>query len=214
MATEADFRRSVLPLTLHHEGGLSLDRRDPGNWTGGKVGLGRLLGTKYGIAASSHPMLDIRALTLDDAAEIYWREYVLRPGFADLPLPLLLVVFDGGVNCGPGRARSWLKATPASASVMARIKAISAANLAYHRRLKTWSIYGKGWAARIADCQKQALLLAAAAPTALPASRAAPRIEQPRAAPRAADQNPAGLLAHALCWLADRLFPNPAPLRT
>ena len=34
MATEADWRRSVLPFTLHHEGGLSTDRLDPGNWTG------------------------------------------------------------------------------------------------------------------------------------------------------------------------------------
>ena len=214
MATEADFRRSVLPFTLHHEGGLSLDRRDAGNWTGGKVGVGRLVGTKYGIAASSHPMLDIRALTLDDAAAIYWREYVVRPRFADLPLPLLLPVFDGGVNCGPGRAREWLAATPATSPIADRIRAISVANLAFHRRLKTWSTYGKGWSTRIADCQRQALLLAAAAPTAVPAQHVAPRVEQPRVAPRAADQIPAGLFAHALCWLADQLLPTPAPLRT
>ncbi len=60
MATEADWRASVLPFTLHQEGGLSLDPKDPGNWTGGKVGLGKLLGTKYGIAAASHPGLDVR----------------------------------------------------------------------------------------------------------------------------------------------------------
>ena len=87
MATEADFRHSVLPFTLHHEGGLSLDRRDTGNWTGGKVGLGRLVGTKYGIAASAHPMLDIRGLTLDGAgrdllARLRGAAWVRRPAAA------------------------------------------------------------------------------------------------------------------------------------
>ena len=214
MASEADWRRSVLPFTLRHEGGLSLDRRDPGNWTGGKVGLGRLVGTKYGIAASAHPMLDIRSLTLDDAAAIYWRDYVVRPGFDALPLPLLLVVFDTGVNCGTGRAKRWLAATPAGAPIEARVRAVSAASLAFHRRLKTWSTFGKGWSTRIADEQRQALLLLAAAPTALPASHPAPQIEHARSAPRAADQAPAGWLAHALCWLVDSLLPQPALLRT
>ncbi|RYC28946.1 hypothetical protein D3273_26555 [Lichenibacterium minor] len=55
MATEDEFRRAVLPFTLHHEGGSSVDPRDPGNWTGGKRGRGKLVGTKYGIPASSHP---------------------------------------------------------------------------------------------------------------------------------------------------------------
>ena len=30
---------------IGHEGGYSTDRRDPGNWTGGKVGVGILKGT-------------------------------------------------------------------------------------------------------------------------------------------------------------------------
>ena len=29
-----------------HEGGLSLDRNDRGNWTSGKIGVGSLNGTK------------------------------------------------------------------------------------------------------------------------------------------------------------------------
>lgn len=33
-------------IVLQHEGGFTDDRRDPGNWTGGKVGKGVLLGTK------------------------------------------------------------------------------------------------------------------------------------------------------------------------
>ncbi len=43
MITEAEFRRAILPFTLHYEGGLSTDPKDPGNWTGGKVGKGHLV---------------------------------------------------------------------------------------------------------------------------------------------------------------------------
>jgi hypothetical protein len=42
--------------TLHKvEGGLSMDERDPGNWTGGAIGKGELRGTKYGISAQTYP---------------------------------------------------------------------------------------------------------------------------------------------------------------
>lgn len=39
---------------IGHEAGYSNDRRDPGNWTGGKVGIGTLKGTKFGIAANTY----------------------------------------------------------------------------------------------------------------------------------------------------------------
>ena len=190
MTTKAEARRAVIPFTLHHEGGLSVDKRDPGNWTGGKPSRGKFVGTKHGIAAASHPTLDIRALTLDQAADIYWGDYILGPGFAELPLPLLLVVEEAAVNCGPGRAKQFLILAPATLSIADRVRAVCAANLAYHRRLKTWPTFGKGWAARIADGQRQALLLAAAAPTAVAVHLPAPRVETRRATPRAAHREP------------------------
>lgn len=57
------------------EGELSLDPDDSGNWTSGKPGVGRLLGTKFGIAASSHPDLDIPNLTVEQAVAIRKTEY-------------------------------------------------------------------------------------------------------------------------------------------
>jgi hypothetical protein len=56
---------------IGHEGGYSDDRRDPGNWTKGKIGAGILKGTKYGLAANTYPNLDIKNLTLAQAKEIY-----------------------------------------------------------------------------------------------------------------------------------------------
>ncbi|WP_236513543.1 glycosyl hydrolase 108 family protein, partial [Escherichia coli] len=52
-------------VTIGHEGSFTLNKNDAGNWTGGKVGVGQLKGTKYGIAANSYPNLDIKNLTLD-----------------------------------------------------------------------------------------------------------------------------------------------------
>ena len=48
---------AVLAETLAHEGGYSSNPKDPGNWTGGKVGAGKLLGTQKGIAAASYPIV-------------------------------------------------------------------------------------------------------------------------------------------------------------
>lgn len=61
--------------TVGEEGGFTQDPNDIGNWTGGKVGVGILKGTKYGISAASYPALDIANLTLQDAQAIYKRSY-------------------------------------------------------------------------------------------------------------------------------------------
>lgn len=186
--TEAEFRSAVLPFTLHYEGGMSRDAKDPGNWTGGKVGKGKLVGTKYGIAASAHPTLDIPSLTLDQATDIYWTEYAVKPGFTVLALPMLLEVFDAGVNCGPARARAWLALASAKGTEAEQLAAFTASNLAYHKSLAAWSRYGKGWGARIAACQKQALLLLAATPVAVSPRLPAPIAEAAPAVPKAATQ--------------------------
>ena len=50
MTTEAAWRTSCLSFTLPREGGstLSKDRKDPGNWTGGKVNYGKFVGSNMG----------------------------------------------------------------------------------------------------------------------------------------------------------------------
>jgi lysozyme family protein len=92
------------------EGGLSLDRNDPGNWTGGKVGVGELKGTKYGVSAKSYPHLDIRNLTPQQAMEIFYLDFWLKPRFNQIPVPQMAKrLFDLGVNCGPGTAAKMLQ---------------------------------------------------------------------------------------------------------
>lgn len=95
---------AAVAIVLAHEGGFQNDAADPGNWSGGAVGAGACLGTKYGIAAATHPGLDIAALSEADACAIYRREWWDRLGLARLPPPLGAKLFDAAVNLGANPA--------------------------------------------------------------------------------------------------------------
>jgi len=83
---------SAIEFSLKWEGGYSNNPSDPGGET------------KYGISKRAHPDVDIKNLTLDDAKEIYRKEYWDATGCGNLPEPLDMVVFDTAVNMGTGRA--------------------------------------------------------------------------------------------------------------
>lgn len=107
--TEAQLNRCIR-RTLKHEGGFQKRENDPGNWTGGRVGVGELVGTKYGISAKSYPEIDIPNLTEEQAVVIYVLDYAA-------PLRLRLFhsprigwkVFDIGVNRGPANGARTLQ---------------------------------------------------------------------------------------------------------
>jgi lysozyme family protein len=86
------------------EGGYSDDERDPGNWTGGKVGVGELKGTNWGISASQYPKLDIRSLTRDQAKSIYHSDFWGAMHLDAVPAQVAKAVFKFGVNEGPKTA--------------------------------------------------------------------------------------------------------------
>lgn len=96
--------QEIFPALLKHEGEFSTDRKDGGNWTSGKVGVGKFKGTKYGISAAAYPKLDIYNLAESDALAIYQRDYwnVIRAD--NLPGNLRYSVFDMAVNAGPTAA--------------------------------------------------------------------------------------------------------------
>ena len=89
---------------LSHEGGFTDDRRDPGNWTGGKVGAGLLKGTKFGIAANTYPALDIKNLTRAQAVAIYRWDFWERARCDRLPAVVAFQLLDGAVNSGIAQA--------------------------------------------------------------------------------------------------------------
>jgi len=91
---------AAIAAVLAHEGSYQCAREDAGNWTGGKVGVGELKGTKYGISAASYPDLDIVELSEDQAREIYARDWWQRLGLAQLPPDVSAKLLDAAVNIG------------------------------------------------------------------------------------------------------------------
>lgn len=96
-------------FTLGAEGGFTANPNDPGNWTGGQVGVGSLNGTNWGISAASYPDLDIQSLTLQQAQDIYKRDYWDALSCDSFSRPIAMVLFDGAVNSGLGRSVMWMQ---------------------------------------------------------------------------------------------------------
>ena len=154
-------------LLIGHEGSYTDLRSDPGNWTGGKVGLGVLKGTKYGIAANSYPNLDIKNLTLNQAKTIYKRDYWDKIKGDQLPPDLAFHVFDMAVNSGISRGIKLLQKTagttedgligPATLAAVSRMNVANAVliynanRLQFYTSLSTFVTFGKGWTNRVAN---------------------------------------------------------------
>lgn len=154
---------------------MSTVRADPGNWTGGKVGVGVLKGTKYGIAASAYPNLDIRNLTLQDVTPIYKRNYWDKVRGDDLPVGVDLTVFDYGVNSGPSRSVKELQRVVGAhvdgkmgaATLLAAagkngqtvIQSVNARRMSFLRGLAIWNTFKNGWTRRVADIEAKSVAM-------------------------------------------------------
>lgn len=148
--------------TLGHEGTLSTDRDDPGNYTTEGV----FKGTKYGISARAYPNIDIENLTLEKAKQIYRLDFWEKPGFDKLPEAVGIQVFDGAVNSGPRSSIMWLQRalqvtadgvigpiTVSRCYVLppdAIIRRYLGHRLSHMTDLAIWPSQGRGWARRIA----------------------------------------------------------------
>ena len=168
----------ALALVLELEGGFVDHPRDPGGAT--NLGITRAtLAAERGRPVSA---TELRALTRAEAGAIYRRRYwdVVRAD--DLPAGLDLLAFDEAVHSGPARAAAALqRALDVSADGRIGPRTLEAASLADPvrlvprlcqarrarlRRLSTWPVFGRGWTARIARVEREALRLAAVHATA------------------------------------------------
>jgi lysozyme family protein len=87
-----DLFNRCIDVILSNEGGYVDDPNDSGGET------------NYGISKQSYPLLDIKNLTIDQAKEIYFRDY-WNPHFEELTDPnIALQIFDFGVNAGVTRS--------------------------------------------------------------------------------------------------------------
>lgn len=158
----AKFMGRLLPV----EGGFSIRREDPGNWTGGHVGVGELKGTKFGIAANTYPHLDIANLTWPGAQAIYKRDFWDKVRGDTLPNAVAYSALDGAINSGPMKSIMWLQeaAGVADDGLWGPVTAMAVAStdpndlllryngrrLLFMTRLSNWQDASRGWARRIA----------------------------------------------------------------
>lgn len=142
------------------EKGLSLDENDPGNWTGGRKGVGFLKGTKYGISAKTYPNENIKELTLDRAEFLYKRDFWDKIKGDQLPDPLSYFVFDAAVNHGESAAIRMMQVAlkveadgivghntlKASKSANNEVCAVFFANRCFrYMGDPNFNLYGRGW---------------------------------------------------------------------
>lgn len=78
----------AIAFVLDQEGGYTTDPADPGGET------------NFGISKKAYPTLDIKNLTVDQAKDIYHKDYWNPCRCDNLPFPIALAVFDMAVNQG------------------------------------------------------------------------------------------------------------------
>lgn len=85
---------------INIEQGFTGNPTDPGNWTGGRVGVGACRGTKYGISAGAYPDIDIKNLTLAQAKALAKRDYWDKYQCDQFDPRIGFQVFDAAYNGG------------------------------------------------------------------------------------------------------------------
>jgi lysozyme family protein len=104
---------SYLPLLQAVEGGYTNNPSDPGNWTGGKIGVGDLVGTNKGISAPVYgeyigrkpTVADMKSITNSTAKIIFRvRYWDLMKGDQIINQSVANILIDHAINAGRVRA--------------------------------------------------------------------------------------------------------------
>lgn len=143
--------------TIGHEGGYVDDPNDRGGET------------NWGISRRAYPTLNIKALTLADAKDIYRRDYWRLCACDEMPPLTACAVFDLAVNAGRFAAVKDLQLALRLNSdgvlgphTMAAVRALGdgiddmrvavwvhASGLERRTNAPTWAHHGRGWARRV-----------------------------------------------------------------
>lgn len=160
---------------LQQEGGFVNNPADPG----GATNLGITKATLEAFREKAVTEDDVRALTKDEAQEIYRARYWNVMRCNDLPPGIDLMVFDFGVNAGPQRSIKLLQkaagvttdgsvgpitlAAVRAADPAALIARFAEGRMEHYRSLPTFDTFGRGWTSRTEAIRATALRLALAA---------------------------------------------------
>ena len=165
---DRNFKRA-LPLVLKHEGGWADHPEDPG----GATMKGVTLATFRRYVKADATKSDLRAISDDQIATVYYRHYWSAVNAPALPSGLDYAVFDFAVNSGPSRAAKYIQRIvgvkqdgrigPATIAAVGEhdaadlINRLCDARMAFLKALKTWPTFGKGWSRRVDDVRRAAL---------------------------------------------------------
>ena len=168
--------KHCLEIILHHEGGYVNHPKDPGGMT--NLGVTKRVYESW--VGKEVDESDMRALTPEDVAPIYEKNYWHKIKGNDLPGGLDLCVFDFGVNAGPGRAAKYLQKMIGTVAdggigpntlqalglyeeevggVAEVVKEYQKRRQGYYEGLSTFATFGKGWTRRVVETTEEALKL-------------------------------------------------------
>lgn len=158
----------IITAILKREGGYTNHAADRGGPTNFGITQARLADWR------GHPVSadDVKALTENEAKNIYKVEYIERPGFSQIFDPMLqALLVDAGVNHGPRRAIKWLQKAvgeredgvigPKTLAAVTRLNSrklymeVLAQRIEFYGRLVTndhsQAVFAAGWNARAAE---------------------------------------------------------------
>ena len=172
-----DNYEASLALVLKSEGGFTDDPRDSGN----HLPDGRAGCTNLGVTQAAwesylgHPVstADMKTLTPEKVAPFYKLKY-WNPTYGDvLPVGVDYLLFDFGVNSGPGNSVKIFQGAigcvpdgaigPNTMAVINKtdpkvlIDKFSRAKENFYKSLKTFPVFGAGWLKRVNDVEQNAL---------------------------------------------------------
>ena len=137
---DANSYKIVCDWIEHAEGGYVDNPQDPGG------------ATKYGISQTSFPNLDIANITIDDAMNIYNKQYWQPLQLDNYPLPISLFLFDTAVLQGVGKAVELINRVNIDVNdVKGTILKLIPMRLWVLALVSDYGTFGRGWTNRIAD---------------------------------------------------------------
>lgn len=161
---------AALAGVLRHEGGYSNHPADPGGPTNKGI-IQRVYDADR--KRRGLPVRSVRALEEDEMRDIYRQQYWDAVRADELPVGLDYAVFDAAVNSGPAQSAKWLQRAlgiavdgqvgavtlqaAAESDTSAVIADLCDRRLAMLKGLRTWAVFGRGWAARVADVRRDAI---------------------------------------------------------
>lgn len=146
------------------EGGLTMNPKDKGNWTGGKVGVGELKGSNFGISAAAYPNEDIKNMTRERALFLFKRDYWDKYKCNQLKDSMSIMVSDFAYNSGIWSIKILQRCLNVKQDGIIGPITISRCNsmsqellvenyknqrLQFLRSLSSWSSFGRGWTNRV-----------------------------------------------------------------